>query len=93
MRQAKARESASDRAAGRERVRQEGPMPLDEAAVLFGAKSLSISTVIRWIVAGKGGVRLEATRVRGQYQTSRQAIERFVAGCNQAGRPLFGHNA
>jgi|SRR6266404_695651 len=37
-----------------------------------------LSTILRWILTGVDGVRLEACRLGGRWLTSRQEIQRFV---------------
>jgi hypothetical protein len=65
------------------RVKAEGPVPLTEAALLFRADTptghVGIKTLLRWIVGGKAGVRLEAARIKGQWFTSYAAAQRFKA--------------
>jgi hypothetical protein len=42
-------------------------------------KPVHPSTVLRWILAGSGGVRLEARRMGSRWVTSREALDRFSA--------------
>jgi hypothetical protein len=57
-------------------------MPLSEACLLVPAPTPSghagASTLHRWILAGRGGVKLEACRVKGKLQTSAAAVGRFL---------------
>ena len=57
-------------------------LPLTTAAKLSFASQKtrppSRATLIRWIRKGKCGVRLESRRFNGNYQTSVEAIMRFV---------------
>jgi len=64
-----------------ERVRAEGPVPLDQACRLFPAPTptghASPATLMRWIISGKRGVHLEGARVKGHWHTSYEACRRF----------------
>jgi hypothetical protein len=42
-------------------------------------KPVHPSTIVRWILHGVRGVRLEAVRVGGRWVTTHEAIERFSA--------------
>lgn len=72
----------TSRADASRRVRAENPISLEQAAAVFPRgdrwRSVSIASLIRWIVAGRGKVRLDAVRIRGQWHTSVAAITRFV---------------
>jgi hypothetical protein len=63
------------------RVRAEGPIRLDEVTHLFKADTrsghVSLSTLLRWLIKGKRGVKLEGARIRGEWHTSYQAVQRF----------------
>ena len=76
-------EVISSRAAGAARVRQEGPIDLLTAAGLFPRgdrwRPMTARTLLRFIVSGKAGVRLDAVRVKGKWKTSIAAMSRFVA--------------
>ena len=69
------------RAQAAARVRLENPIDLLTAANVFPRgerwKSISVGSLLRWIVAGKAGVRLEAVRIRGKWHTSIPAMGRF----------------
>jgi hypothetical protein len=62
-------------------VRSEGLVSLDEACFLFPVNNrrghVSASTLMRWIVSGKKGVRLEGARKNGRWHTSLAAVSRF----------------
>ena len=62
-------------------VRNETPIDLRTASTIFPRgnrwRSISISAVIRWIVGGKKGVKLEAIRIGSKWYTSVEAIHRF----------------
>jgi hypothetical protein len=55
---------------------------LAEAAKLIPparrGKKTHLSTVLRWILQGADGVRLEGVRLGGRWMTSRQALQRFA---------------
>lgn len=63
------------------RVRAEGPVPLDQACLMFPAANAKghagPATLMRWIISGKRGVKLEAARVKGHWHTSYEACRRF----------------
>jgi hypothetical protein len=63
------------------RVRAEGPVSLDQACILIPARNprghASPATLLRWIISGKGGVKLEGARVKGHWHTSLAALQRF----------------
>ena len=64
------------------RIHEEGPLPVSKAAKDVPADNrrghASASTLVKWIVAGKRGVRLEGTRISGKtWWTSRAALARF----------------
>jgi hypothetical protein len=42
-------------------------------------KPVHVSTIVRWILHGVRGVRLEAVRIGGRWITSHEALERFTA--------------
>jgi hypothetical protein len=42
------------------------------------------STVIRWILKGKSGIRLEAVRIGNVWVTSSEAITRFIVATTEA---------
>lgn len=64
------------------RVRTERPIDLATAARSFTLGErlapLSVPTLLRWIIHGKRGVKLEAVRIRGRWHTSIAAMTRFV---------------
>jgi hypothetical protein len=64
-------------------IGSEDPVDLRTASTYFPNgprwRSISLAAVIRWIVSGKRGVKLEAVRIRGKWRTSRSAVERFLA--------------
>lgn len=60
--------------APRGRLRAEGLITLGDAARMAG---VSRSAVLRWLISGRQGRKLEAMRVRGEWHTSRAALERF----------------
>lgn len=53
---------------------------------------LSRSAVFRWVLAGKGGVKLESIRTASGLATTRPAVARFFAalsgGCQATSNPL-----
>jgi hypothetical protein len=63
------------------RVRAEGTVRLDQISHLVRADTrsghVSVSTLLRWIVKGKRGVKLEAARIKGEWHTSLAALQRF----------------
>ena len=65
-----------------DRVRAEGPVALDVACQWFPARTptghVKPATLLRWILSGRHGVRLEAARVGGRWHTSYMAVSRFV---------------
>lgn len=64
-------------------LRAETGLSLIQAAKLVPPtrqdKQVHVSTIVRWILHGVRGVRLEAVRVGGRWITSHEAIERFSA--------------
>lgn len=72
------RESRADISA---RIKAEGPVRLDHACHLIHADTpkghVSPATLLRWIVSGKRGTKLEAARIKGEWHTSLAAIQRF----------------
>jgi hypothetical protein len=60
----------------------ETPISLTEAARSLppGRRSrpVHVSTVLRWILQGVHGIRLEGARVGGRWLTSREALQRFA---------------
>jgi len=58
-------------------------LPLGKACQFLNAtrgEHVSTSTLCRWILRGKSGVRLDAVRLNGNgWQTSREALSRFAA--------------
>lgn len=70
----------SQRAAGAARVRAEHQITVEEAQLLFPeGKRPSLRTLVRWIVRGRGGVRLDAAKKNGSKVTSIEAVRRFRA--------------
>jgi Protein of unknown function (DUF1580) len=59
------------------RVRREGPIPLDVAAESIRSYA-SPASLLRWIINGASGVRLDGTRIGGKWHTSLAAIGRFM---------------
>jgi hypothetical protein len=63
-------------------IRSEDPVDLRTATTMLPRnarwRSVSIAAVIRWIVCGKRGVKLEAVRIGGKWRTSAAAVQRFV---------------
>jgi hypothetical protein len=43
-----------------------------------GGRKTHLSTILRWVVKGVKGVRLEAVRLGGRWVTSEQALQRFA---------------
>ena len=41
-------------------------------------QKLHVSTILRWILRGVDGVKLEAVRLGGRWVTSREALQRFA---------------
>lgn len=77
------------RAEARRRVLAEIPISLETAIALFPAVSpgpLTKRHLLRWILQGKKQVRLDAARIGGEWHTSRQAVDRFLAAVRQAPR-------
>jgi Protein of unknown function (DUF1580) len=64
-------------------LRTERPLSLAQAAKLIPPtrleKRVHVSTLVRWILRGVRGVKLEAARVGGRWITSQEALERFSA--------------
>jgi hypothetical protein len=61
-------------------------IPLAQAArELFApnheGRPVHVSTVLRWVLHGVRGVKLEAVRVGGRWATTLEAIRRFEAAC------------
>jgi Protein of unknown function (DUF1580) len=80
----------TSRSAGSARVKAEGPVRLDEVWKLFPLASsstgyASVTTLLRWVIGGKCGVRLDAARVNGEWHTSVQACQRFWAAVHAMG--------
>ncbi len=77
-------------AAVAERLMSEGLISLVTAAASLPpvrGKRVSTSSIFRWIVKGKHGVRLEATKLHGTgFWTSRPALARFAAALTAADR-------
>lgn len=71
-----------------QRLIDEGLISLTEAAKLLPpvrGKRVSTSSLFRWVVRGKHGVKLEAIILNGcGYSTSKQAIGRFAAALTHA---------
>ena len=44
-----------------------------------GDKPVQVCTLVRWILHGVRGVRLEAVRIGGRWITSHEALDRFTA--------------
>ena len=69
----------------------ETKLPLTVAAKLvFDARRTrppSRATLFRWIRKGKFGVKLESRRFNGNYQTSVEAIERFIDAVDRTTNP------
>jgi hypothetical protein len=69
-------------------VTSERLISLPEAARLVPPgrynKRPTLSTVLRWIQHGVGGVRLEAVRLGGKWVTSLQAMQRFAEALTDA---------
>jgi len=53
----------------------------------LGRKPPHVMTAIRWIRKGKFGVRLDATRFNGRYETTVEAIHAFLAAVEKASGP------
>jgi len=75
-------------------LKSETPLALAQAAKLIPPTRLDrpvhVSTLVRWIVHGVRGVKLEAARVGGRWVTSREALERFSAALTAQHLPLSG---
>jgi hypothetical protein len=71
-----------------QRLAAEGALTLPEAAKLVpakGTRSRSTTTLLRWILRGHHGIRLEgAVGADGRRITSRQALARFLAAITAA---------
>lgn len=48
-------------------------------------RPLHVSTLVRWITKGIGGVRLEAEKCGGRWVTSREALRRFAGHLTSRG--------
>jgi len=62
------------------RVRAEGGVPIEEAALLFklsGGRTASPGSLKRWIASGKSGVKLDGLKSAGKLYTSFAAVQRF----------------
>jgi hypothetical protein len=69
------------------RLKREGLIDLQEASTIarrcvIRADSVSTASMVRWIIGGKSGVKLEAVRVKGNWHTSIGAIIRFSDSVN-----------
>jgi hypothetical protein len=75
--------SPAPSAAVAERLMAEGLLSLVQAAALLPpvrGKRVATSSIFRWIVRGKHGVRLEGIRLHGGgWWTSKAALARFAA--------------
>jgi hypothetical protein len=64
-------------------LRNEAKLSLAQAAKFVPPtrqdKQVHVSTIVRWILHGVRGVRLEAVRVGGRWVTTHEALERFSA--------------
>jgi hypothetical protein len=64
-------------------LKTESPLSLAQAARIIPPtrldKPVHVSTVVRWILHGVRGVRLEAVRIGGRWITSQESLERFSA--------------
>ncbi len=82
--------TVSTRQAGAARVMDEYPIPVSQAATLIPANThtghASVTTLLRWIIRGKRGVRLDAAKIKGVWHTSLAAIERFRNASREAER-------
>ncbi|HEX3152936.1 MAG TPA: DUF1580 domain-containing protein [Gemmataceae bacterium] len=81
-------------AAVAERLITEGLISLVQAAATLPSvrgKRVSTSSIFRWIVKGKHGVRLEAIKMGGPgYWTSKPALARFAAALTAAESRMIG---
>ena len=70
-----------------QRIREEGPLSMADAAVLFGLQSngkyRSVQTIAAYCSRGVGGIFLEGYHGPGGWVTSAAAIERFLAARHQ----------
>lgn len=75
----------------------EEKLPLTVAARMVfehnGVRSPSRATLCRWIRKGKAGVKLECRRFNGNYQTSVEAILRFVNAVDEKVESRFKRDA
>ena len=66
-------------------------LPKDVCRMFPGrsGKGISLSTVWRWMIHGRRRQKLDSLIVGGTRYTSREAVQRFVAGLNggQSGQP------
>lgn len=74
--------TADDLADVASRIREEGPLKVSHAARLVPADNrrgyVDAQVLVRWIVRGKRGVRLEGAQFSGKtWWTSKAALERF----------------
>jgi hypothetical protein len=71
------------------RLLAEGPLPVSRAAGLVPStrgRKRHASTLVRWIVSGKGGLRLEGFKdPTGAWFTSAPALSRFLAALSAIG--------
>src|SRR6058998_1845316 len=62
-------------------LKSETKLSLSQAAAQVPStrqnKQVHVSTIVRWILRGVCGVRLEAVRVGGRWVTTHEALERF----------------
>jgi hypothetical protein len=74
-----------------ERLLTEGLISLVQAAAMLPpvrGKRVSTSSIFRWIVKGKHGVKLEAIKMGGTaYWTSKQAMARFASALTFQAQP------
>lgn len=70
--------------ASAKRLAREDLLPVAHAARLIPTGTdrghASASALVRWIIAGKGGVYLDGVRLGRGWLTSREALMRFAAG-------------
>jgi hypothetical protein len=92
------RRTADEWAAAAARIRADGPITVCKAAQLVPASNrhgyASASTLVRWIVHGKRGVKLDGARLTGKtWWTSEAALNRFwgdLAAREEGRRPEPG---
>lgn len=75
-------------------LKSEAALSLAQAAKLIPptrqGKPVHVSTLVRWILHGVRGIKLEAARIGGRWVTSHEAIERFSVALTAQHAPASG---